>query len=641
MMHRYPGSRSFTSDYRHLFFGRDDEKQELFRLIVLNDLVVLFGESGSGKTSLLQAGVCPELEESQYKPVFIRLNNTAESPELQVCHQLKEGGYIPADMPEGLSLWEYFSRFWYVDLGEVFKPVIVFDQFEELFTLYTPEQRAAFIAQFAAIVNRRPPAGLAPEAATPPQAKFVFSLRSDFLYLLDELSADIPAILRCRFQLRPLDRARAMAAITRPALMPGDFASPAFGYSPAALEGILEALGRKGASSLGGSAAPPAQKTTTTEAHIGEIAAFQLQMVCQHMEGEVIRQQQAAGFQITPAFYGQAEGIERIINEFYHAVLEKIPPAEQEAVQKLLARGLIRNGRRIMMEASAMRDEYGVPQAALELLHAERLLKRETRKGELYYEISHDTLVGPVLERFKAVEEAELLAKAEEAERMLAVERRRVEEAERLRNEAVAAQQVAEEEKRRAQKMMFVAIGMAFLACLGLLGAGWLYDQSEKEKEKAEIERNKAIQSDSLAQVAKKEAVEKSIAAQRSDSLAQIDKRAAQQALETARQEQRQKFRTEAESARKEKRYTEALRAYQEVLKLAVNSTEAQTLQKKINETEREKNDYEFQRNKDIGLAMKEAGDCKGALVYLKKAAESQNDLAVKTAITACINAKN
>ena len=505
MMHRYPGSRSFTSDYRHLFFGRDDERQELFRLIVLNDLVVLFGESGSGKTSLLQAGVCPELEENQYKSVFIRLNNPAESPELQVCHQLKEGGYIPADMPEDRSLWEYFSRFWYVDLGEVFKPIFVFDQFEELFTLYTPEQRAVFIAQFAAIVNRRPPAGLSPEAATPTstQAKFVFGLRSDFLYFLDELSADIPAILRCRFQLRPLDRDRAEAAITRPPRMPGDFASPVFGYSPAALEGILEALGRKGSSSLGSSTVPPARQMAPTEAHLGEIAAFQLQMVCQYLEAEIIRQKQAAGFQITPAFYGHAEGIERMINEFYHGVLEKIPVAEQEAVQKLLARGLIRNGRRIMMEASTMREEYGVPQAALELLHSERLLKRETRKGELYYEISHDTLVQPVLERFKAVEAAELLAvqkaeaerlrlEAEVRERELVEERKRAEEAERLKNLAITAQQLAEQEKRKAQKMTYFAIGLAVLASLASLWARGLYVQSKSQYEVIRAAETKA-----------------------------------------------------------------------------------------------------------------------------------------------------
>ncbi|HMX40432.1 MAG TPA: hypothetical protein PKD78_08895 [Saprospiraceae bacterium] len=578
MMHRYPGSRSFTSDYRHLFFGRDDEKQELFRLIVLNDLVVLFGESGSGKTSLLQAGVCPEMEESQYKPVFIRLNNTAESPEAQVCAQLKEGGYIPADMPEGLDLWAYFSRFWYVDLGERFRPVIVFDQFEELFTLYTPEQRAAFIAQFAAIANRRPPAGLPPEAAAPLEAKFVFSLRSDFLYLLDELSADIPAILRCRFQLRPLDHERAFAAITRPAAMPGPFASPPFRYSPAALEGILEALGRKGASSLG-AAAPSAQ---TPETPLGEIAAFQLQMLCQHLETKLIQQKQPADFEITPAFYGHAEGIDRIINEFYHSVLDKVPATEQEAVQKLLARGLIRNGRRIMMEASAMRDEYGVAQAALELLHAERLLKRETRKGELYYEISHDTLVAPVLERFKAIEEAELRAKAEEAERQLAEERRRVEAAERLRKEAVAG-------KRRAQKMLGWAIGMASLACVGLLGAWYLYRQSEAEKQRAETERNKAIQSDSLAQVATREAVAQSLAAQRSDSLAQVnlvkaktEEANAKAALAKAQAAEQAKQKTEitrllneADTYQRAKLYKNARARLEAVLRLDPGHTEA------------------------------------------------------------------
>ncbi|MFN0036949.1 MAG: NACHT and WD repeat domain-containing protein [Saprospiraceae bacterium] len=463
MMHRYPGPRSFTGDDRHLFFGRDAEKQELFRLIVLNDLVVLFGESGSGKTSLLQAGVCPELEERQYKPVFIRLNNTDETPELQVCHQLKEGGYIPADMPEDRSLWEYFSRFWHVDLGEVYTPVVVFDQFEELFTLYPPEQRAVFIEQFAAIANRRPPAGLSLEAAAPPQAKFVFSLRSDFLYLLDELSADIPAILRCRFSLRLLDRDRAEDAITRPAAMPGGYASPIFGYSAAALEGILGALAANvgAGQNVGGVLNPSDVKT---DVKTTEIAAFQLQLVCRQLEDKIIRQRRPAGFQVAPDFYGGTEGIRQIIEDFYHSVLEKIPDAEREAVEKLLARGLIRNGRRIMMEASAMRDEYGVSQAALELLHDERLLKREARKGELYYEISHDTLVKPVLERFKKIEEAERAAEAERLRLQAAEDKRRLDEAERLTREAVQGRKRARVFSILAGAVAVVAIGLGVFA---------------------------------------------------------------------------------------------------------------------------------------------------------------------------------
>jgi len=523
MMHRYPGPRSFTGDDRHLFFGRDTEKQELFRLIVLNDLVVLFGESGCGKTSLLQAGVCPDLEEQQYKSVFIRLNSTGTPPEVQVCQQLKEGGYLPADMPEDRSLWEYFSKFWYVDLGEVYKPVFVFDQFEELFTLYRPEQRAAFIEQFASIANRRPPAGLSPEAAKAPQAKFVFSLRSDFLYLLDELSADIPAILRCRFQLRLLDGAGASDAITLPSAMPGDYASPAFGYSAPALEGILEALSRSGESSDGLTPSQPITKATpnaidgltpsqpitkatpnaidgltpsqpitrTTPGHSaakhGEIASFQLQLVCRHLEDNIIRQQRPAGFQITPDFYGNAEGIRRIIEDFYNQVIEKVAPAEREAVEKLLARGLIRNGRRIMMEASAMRDEYGVSQAALELLHDERLLKREARKGELYYEISHDTLVKPVLERFKKIEEAERAAEAERLRLQAVEDKRRLEEAQRLTREAVQG-------RKRARVFSILAGAVAVLAMLAGFFAWQKQQEATEAKAKADAQLITALE---------------------------------------------------------------------------------------------------------------------------------------------------
>ena len=522
-MHRYPGPRSFTDHDRHLFFGRDTEKQELYRLIMLNDLVVLFGESGCGKTSLLQAGVCPELEEQQLKPVFLRLNSTDEAPEVQVCRQLKEGGFLPADMPEDRTMWEYFSRFWYVDLGEVYRPVFVFDQFEELFTLYRPEQRAAFVEQFAAIANHRPPAGLSPEAAKPPQAKFVFSLRSDFLYLLDELSTDIPAILRCRFQLRLLNRAGAADAITKPAEMTGDYASPVFRYSAAALEGILETLSRveeSGRTPSGG--ATSSRTSTALGATSAEIASFQLQLVCRHLEDKIIGQKQPAGFEIKPDFYGGAGGIRQIIEDFYNQVIEKIAPAEREAVEKLLARGLIRNGRRIMMEASAMRDEYGVSQAALELLHEERLLKREARKGELYYEISHDTLVKPVQERFKKIEEKERAAEAERLRLKAEEEKRRADEAERL-------MLAAEKAKRRANIFALGAVALAVLAGIAFFIAKKQTNIAKDENARAlratqvaEAEREKADSSAAYAQLKKVEADTAKVIAQTREEEARV-----------------------------------------------------------------------------------------------------------------------
>lgn len=481
MKHRYPGPRAFTGDDRHLFFGREFETQELFRLIVLNDIVVLFGESGTGKTSLLQAGVCPGLEDRLYKPVFIRLNNPAEAPELQVCRQLKEGGYIPADISENLTLWEYFGHFWHVDLGEVYTPIFIFDQFEELFTLYRSEERRTFIIQFAAVANGQAPAGLPPEIAAPPKAKFVFGIRSDFLYLLDDLSADIPAILRCRFQLRRLNRERATEAITRPAGMDGDFASPRFKFSDEALNVMLETLGRHDADDA-------LQADTATEEL--EIAAVQLQQVCQHLEAAIIQKKCSSDFEITPKFYGGAKGIQHIIDEFYNAVLDKLPDDQREAVEKLLARGLLRNGRRIMMEASAILSDFGVSQSSLNLLHDERLLNREVRKGERYYEISHDTLIKPVLVRFKKIEEAEREAAAQREREELERVKKQAEEERQLREEAEKQRGRAEQKTRQARQRTRLAALLSLLAAAAAIWALAL----KKEADTANTEARKNLE---------------------------------------------------------------------------------------------------------------------------------------------------
>jgi ABC-type transport system involved in cytochrome bd biosynthesis fused ATPase/permease subunit len=52
----WPGLASFTEEARAFFFGREKETDELVRLVRRNTLTVLFGQSGLGKSSLLQAG---------------------------------------------------------------------------------------------------------------------------------------------------------------------------------------------------------------------------------------------------------------------------------------------------------------------------------------------------------------------------------------------------------------------------------------------------------------------------------------------------------------------------------------------------------------------------------------------------------
>ncbi len=77
---RYPGIRSFERSEQHLFFGRARETQALYEAVKVKPLTVLFSQYGIGKTSLLNAGLVPMLEQNGYLPIVIRLQDTSISP---------------------------------------------------------------------------------------------------------------------------------------------------------------------------------------------------------------------------------------------------------------------------------------------------------------------------------------------------------------------------------------------------------------------------------------------------------------------------------------------------------------------------------------------------------------------------------
>src|SRR5688572_26308346 len=73
-----------------LFAGREDELVQIFRQLQTSNSVVIYGQPGVGRTSLLQAGVCPLLRERGYLPVrFSWRSGTAESPFAGIAEGLK------------------------------------------------------------------------------------------------------------------------------------------------------------------------------------------------------------------------------------------------------------------------------------------------------------------------------------------------------------------------------------------------------------------------------------------------------------------------------------------------------------------------------------------------------------------------
>ena len=105
---RYPGLKPFDRSQNTLFRGRQDDILRLSNLVLRSRLTVFFAKSGIGKTSLLQAGVAPEIEEQGYFPIVLRLENTnrplVETIRMALTLHATKGSEdnvgIMADMPE-------------------------------------------------------------------------------------------------------------------------------------------------------------------------------------------------------------------------------------------------------------------------------------------------------------------------------------------------------------------------------------------------------------------------------------------------------------------------------------------------------------------------------------------------------------
>ena len=80
--HPWIGLAPFTESDCEFFAGRGEEIDEVLRLVRRDTLTLLYGVSGLGKTSILQAGLFPALREEDYLPVPIRLDYVDGAAEL-------------------------------------------------------------------------------------------------------------------------------------------------------------------------------------------------------------------------------------------------------------------------------------------------------------------------------------------------------------------------------------------------------------------------------------------------------------------------------------------------------------------------------------------------------------------------------
>jgi hypothetical protein len=188
------------------FFGRDRETEILLSDVISTPLVLLFAKTGSGKTSLINAGVRPRLEELGYRTFYVRVER---DPTKSAREALRQARLLPRRVIRKSLDFQLADT-----VRRLKRPIVLFfDQFEEFF-LYilnrSPDKARKFIANVAELYSN-PDSGV----------HLVFSFREEFFIELDAFREDIPTIFHndSNLRLRWLDETQARQAITGPAKM--------------------------------------------------------------------------------------------------------------------------------------------------------------------------------------------------------------------------------------------------------------------------------------------------------------------------------------------------------------------------------------------------------------------------------------
>ncbi|AQZ67600.1 WD40-repeat containing protein [[Actinomadura] parvosata subsp. kistnae] len=374
----YVGLRPYRREESMLFYGREREAQEVATLWQATGLTVLYGASGVGKTSLLNAGILPLLDpertdvlpvarigahlapsESGGNPYVVALLSSWSpelSPERLAASTISE--YL-ADRPERTDLY-----------GDPVPILAAIDQAEEIFhgSPFLEKERKAFLEQLATAVRKHP--GL----------HVLLSLREEYLFLVLPYERPIGQGSRTRFHLHPLSLAKAKEAVRKPLVHTHRT------ITRAAADLLIDEL-----------------RTVDFVNEIGEtstiqldtVEPIQLQVVCSALWASL----PAEVTEITEDHARLYAQVEEFLFEFYKRTIAEV--ASEYNVPATEIRYWMRNvfitehgTRNAVYEG--LRATQGMPNEIVRALEDRHLLRAEQRLGIRWYELTHDRLIAPV-----------------------------------------------------------------------------------------------------------------------------------------------------------------------------------------------------------------------------------------------------
>src|SRR5690242_2690633 len=312
----YVGPRPFQNNPqdRALFYGRDWESQEIISLILANPIVLVYSQSGSGKTSLFNAKIFPNLAEQYGFQVFptalvrgaipedldidkisnLYIFNTLQS--LHIDFNDAKSDPIASSNKDLISFLKVYPRI-SSDIDnneeqgeeEPSLRLMIFDQFEDFFNTFPPNnwqnQQNDFFIQITKALE------------DDPLLRIVFVMREEYVAQLDPFAYGLPGKLRARFRLEPLRRDAALLAVTQPIKNTGVC------FAPGVAEELVDNLTKIHVEDV-------FHKPITTKGEYVE--PVHLQVVCQRLWNKAIISQK-----LTQITHDQLEDVDAALKDFY------------------------------------------------------------------------------------------------------------------------------------------------------------------------------------------------------------------------------------------------------------------------------------------------------------------------------------
>ncbi|HEY5855786.1 MAG TPA: hypothetical protein VIW24_17495 [Aldersonia sp.] len=360
--------------------GRDREIRRLTNLLVAERIVLLYSPSGAGKTSLIEAGLIPQLRQRRFQvsPV-IRVSQlpaehvASENRYLASTLQALEAGLRPDDQRPmadllALGLEGYVQGWATQDDHGPGNELLIFDQFEEVLVLDPgdTEVKRAFFRELGAVLEERDRWAL-------------FSMREDYIAGLDPYLPELPTRLHTRMRLDLLPPEAALRAVKMPAAAAG---RP---FQEAAAERLVHDLRLVQAQRDGEVIQVPGPF----------VEPLQLQVVCRRLWEALPDNTE----EIIEADVERFARVDAALGEYYAEEVRRV--ADESGVPERAIREWF--GQELITDQGVRRQQQRGPggngtaaDTAVRLLEDAHLIRAEARRGSRWLELAHDQLVQPL-----------------------------------------------------------------------------------------------------------------------------------------------------------------------------------------------------------------------------------------------------